>query len=43
MHILKKSIRLHKVAMMIKDYRLMIKSHNILMEQVLGKYVKQRC
>ena len=43
MYTLKKSIRLHEVAMMMKDYRLVIKLHHILREQVLGKYVKQRC
>ena len=43
MYILKKSLRLHSVAMMIKDYRLMIELNHILMGQVQGKYVKQRC
>ena len=36
---------IHKIAlssvMMIKDYKLLIDLHNILMEQVLVKYVKQ--
>ena len=40
MYILKKSIRLHQVAMMIKDCRLMTELHRILIEQVLEKYVK---
>ena len=43
MHILKKLIRLHYAIMMIKDYKLLIELHHILMEQVLGKYVKQSC
>ena len=41
MYILKKLIRLHKVATMIKDYRLLTKSHHILTEQVLEEYVKR--
>ena len=39
--ILKKSIRFHKGVMMIKDYKLSIELHHILMEQVLVKCVKQ--
>ena len=41
-YILKKSIRLHKAVMMIKDCKLLIELHHILMEQVLGNYLKQR-
>ena len=41
MYILKKSTRLHEAAMMIKDCKLLIQLHRILMEQVLGKYIKQ--
>ena len=29
--------------MMIKDCKLLIELHHILMEQILGKYVKQSC
>ena len=43
MYVLKKSTRLHEAAMMIKDYKLLVELHHILMKQVLGKYVKQRC
>ena len=41
--ILKKSIRLHYVVMMIKNCKLLIELHRILMVQVLEKYVKQSC
>ena len=41
MYILKKSTRLHYVAMMMRDYRLMIELRHILTGQVLVKYVKQ--
>ena len=34
--------KIAQVAMMIKEYRLMIKLHPILMVQVLEKYAKQR-
>ena len=37
------SIRLQQAVMMIKDCKRLIELHHILMEQVLGKYVKQRC
>ena len=43
MHMLKKSIRLHLPAMMIKDYRLMIELHDALMEQVLENFAMQSC
>ena len=36
------STKLHYAVMMIKDYRLMIELHHILMEKRLEKYVKQR-
>ena len=42
MCILKKSTSLHLAAMTIKDCKLLIELHHILMEQVLEKYVKQR-
>ena len=42
MYILKKSVKLHEVAMMIKDYRLLIELHHIPMEQVLEKFAKQK-
>ena len=42
-YILKKSIRLHKVVVMIKDYKLLIELEHIHMEQMLLKYVKVRC
>ena len=41
MYILKKSTRFHQAAMTIKDCKLLIDLHHILMEPVLGKYVKQ--
>ena len=41
MYILKKLTRLHKAGMMIKDCKLLIELHHILMEHLLGKYVKQ--
>ena len=42
MYIIKKSIRLHYV-IMIKDWKLLIELHEILMVQVLEKYVNQSC
>ena len=41
-YILKKSIRMHEVVMMIKDYKLLIELEHIHMEQMLLKYVKWR-
>ena len=42
MYILKKSTKLPLVVMMIKDCKILIELHHILMVQVLEKYVKQR-
>ena len=39
----KKSTRLHKVVMMMKDCKLLIELQHIHMEQMLLKYVKVRC
>ena len=43
MYIQKKSIKLHYVAMVIKDYKHLIGLKHILMEQMLLKYVKVKC
>ena len=43
MCILQKSMRLHSAAIMIKDYRLLIELHHILMEQVLEKFTELLC
>ena len=42
-YILKKSTRLLKVVMMIKDYKLFIGLHHIHAAQMLEGYVKLRC
>ena len=41
MYVLKKSIILHKVVMVIKDYKPLIELEH--MEQMLLKYLKLRC
>ena len=43
MYILKKLTGLHKAAMMMKDYKILIELHHIRMVQVLEKYAKQSC
>ena len=43
MYILNKSIRLDKVVMIIKDFKLLTELQHIHMEQMLLKYVKMRC
>ena len=42
MYILNKLIRLHRVVMMIKVFKLLIKLEHIHMEQMILKYVKVR-
>ena len=41
MSLLKKITRLHEAVMMIKDHKLLIELHHILMTQVLEKYAQQ--
>ena len=43
MYALKKLIKLHQAAMMIKDYRLMVEIQHILMDTTKERVYKKRC